>query len=208
METTPVSFDFQEKSVRTLTQPDGSTWFVARDVCEALDITWSGSKVLASLPDNWRGVVKLTTPLRNQHGAYGEQDQEFVIINEPALYKLAFRSNKPAAEDFTNWVASEVLPAIRQVGSYTAPGVSAVGPGEARPPKSPFPALTPEDRILLARDLVAELNRISDQLPTLSILHNNLSVLTSNVMRSMCALDPDIHNENLRRVLRGRESMA
>ncbi|OIO03169.1 MAG: hypothetical protein AUJ49_05040 [Desulfovibrionaceae bacterium CG1_02_65_16] len=41
-------------------------------------------------------------------------------IAEPAVYKLAFRSNKPEADAFTNWVASEVLPAIRKTGQYAA----------------------------------------------------------------------------------------
>lgn len=43
------------------------------------------------------------------------------LISEPAVYKLAFRSNKPQADAFTNWVASEVLPAIRKTGKYEAP---------------------------------------------------------------------------------------
>lgn len=39
-------------------------------------------------------------------------------ISEPAVYKLAFRSNKPEADRFTNWVASEVIPALRRQGKY------------------------------------------------------------------------------------------
>jgi hypothetical protein len=34
------------------------------------------------------------------------------------MYKLAFRSNKKEAEEFTDWVASKVLPAIRKTGKY------------------------------------------------------------------------------------------
>ena len=43
------------------------------------------------------------------------------LIKEPAVYKLAFRSNKPEAEAFTEWVAEEVLPSIRKTGSYSVP---------------------------------------------------------------------------------------
>lgn len=43
-----------------------------------------------------------------------------VVISEAAMYKFAFRSNKPDADAFTNWVASDVLSAIRKTGSYTA----------------------------------------------------------------------------------------
>lgn len=47
--------------------------------------------------------------------------QELTFINEANLYKTIFRSYKESAERFTDWVTSEVLPAIRQTGSYQTP---------------------------------------------------------------------------------------
>ena len=44
--------------------------------------------------------------------------QRLSVINEAGLYKLAFRSNKPEADRFVNWVASDVLPSIRRTGGY------------------------------------------------------------------------------------------
>ena len=41
-----------------------------------------------------------------------------LFLTESGVYKLAFRSNKPGAEKFTNWVADEVLPAIHRTGEY------------------------------------------------------------------------------------------
>jgi prophage antirepressor-like protein len=113
---------------------------------------------------------------------YGEQDQEFVTINEPALYKLAFRSNKPAAEEFTNWVASEVLPAIRKTGRY----------GAAAPVTLPHGH---DDQILLARLLVREVNGMLANLSTLGQLHQNLVVSVNNVLRTVCVLNPEVHHE-------------
>lgn len=43
------------------------------------------------------------------------------FITEAQFYKLAFKANSKAAERFTDWVAEEVLPAIRKTGSYTVP---------------------------------------------------------------------------------------
>lgn len=40
------------------------------------------------------------------------------FITEPQLYKLAIKANSAQAEKFQDWVTSEVLPAIRQHGSY------------------------------------------------------------------------------------------
>lgn len=100
-------FQFHDHQIRT--QLEGNQmWFVAKDVCVALGIDWSG-KTLSSIPAGWQGMGKLPTP---------SGIQQVRTINEPAVYKLAFRSNKPAADDFTNWVASEVLPSIRKTGRY------------------------------------------------------------------------------------------
>lgn len=40
------------------------------------------------------------------------------FITESGVYKLVFKSRKPNAEAFTDWVTDEVLPQIRQTGGY------------------------------------------------------------------------------------------
>ena len=40
-------------------------------------------------------------------------------INEPGLYTLAFGSRMESAKKFKKWVTNEVLPSIRETGSYT-----------------------------------------------------------------------------------------
>lgn len=47
--------------------------------------------------------------------------QKMNFINESNLYKVIFQSRKPQAEQFTEWVTGEVLPAIRKKGSYGLP---------------------------------------------------------------------------------------
>ena len=41
------------------------------------------------------------------------------FLTESGFYQLAFRSDKPEAERFTNWVTDEVLPQIRKTGQYS-----------------------------------------------------------------------------------------
>ena len=41
------------------------------------------------------------------------------FLTESGVYKLVFKSRKPEAEKFTDWIAEEVLPSIRQTGSYS-----------------------------------------------------------------------------------------
>lgn len=125
---TPV-FQFQSHQVRTVIEGN-EIWFAAKDVCDVLDITWSGHS-LSAIPDGWQRVVKLTTLRRGLQGLR--------VISEAGLYKLAFRSNKPEADALTNWVASEVLPSIRKTGKY-----------EAKPKQKALPApkqkALPQDR--------------------------------------------------------------
>jgi prophage antirepressor-like protein len=101
-------FQFKAHQIRTTTEKDGSTRFVAKDVCAALDISWS-SATLKSIPEGWKGAMEIITP---------SGKQKLAVISEPAVYKLAFRSHKPEAEAFTEWVAAEVLPQIRKTGRY------------------------------------------------------------------------------------------
>ena len=104
-------FNFKSHEIRTVMQ-DGEPWFVAKDVCAAMAIKWVGGKTLPVIQGDWQGVGFFPTP----RGGV----QKFIIISEPAVYKLAFRSNKEEADIFTNWLASEVLPAIRKTGKYEA----------------------------------------------------------------------------------------
>ncbi len=93
---------------------NGEPWFVAKDVCASLNIKWSGSSVtLSQIPDDWKGVLNFKTPGGNQN---------FTVISEAALYKLAFRcQSSEVADNFTNKVASEILPSIRESGMYAVP---------------------------------------------------------------------------------------
>ncbi len=103
-------FQFADLDVRTAIDEHNEVWFCAKDVCEILDITWGGP-TLENMPEKCKGMLKLHTP-------GGEQNTNF--INEAGLYRLIFRSNKPKAEQFADWVYEEVLPAIRKHGFFGA----------------------------------------------------------------------------------------
>ena len=96
----------------------GEPWFVAKDVARALNITWSGH-TLDTIPNLWTQMVKLT--INGSDGGVSDI-RRMTLINEAAVYKLAFRSNKPEADRFVNWVTGKVLPSIRRTGSYSVSG--------------------------------------------------------------------------------------
>ena len=112
-------FDFQGNEIRCV-GTDRDLWFVALDVCLALGIVWKGKDTLGSLPDDWISLRKLRTQVRQRDGTYRVVTLDTLCINEAGLYKFVIRSNKPAADAFTNWVASEVLPSIRKTGQYVS----------------------------------------------------------------------------------------
>lgn len=83
-------------------------WFVAKDVCNILDISKYRDAV-SRLDEDERGSVVLDTPGGKQN---------INAVNEPGLYNLIFGSRKPEAKQFKRWVTHEVLPEIRKTGAY------------------------------------------------------------------------------------------
>lgn len=100
--------------VRTVLQ-NGEPWFVAADVCKALEIG-NPSQALSNLDED----EKMT--LTNNEGHSGQRGgaQMMSIINEPGLYSLVLRSRKPEAKSFRRWITHEVIPSIRKHGLYAA----------------------------------------------------------------------------------------
>lgn len=97
-------------SIRTL-NIDGEPWFVASDVCKALDIG-NVSMAISRLDDDERNTVNLT------EGIPGNPNK--IIVNEPGLYALVLSSRKPEAKAFKRWITHEVIPSIRKHGGYVA----------------------------------------------------------------------------------------
>lgn len=93
--------------IRT-TVVDGDPWFVAVDVCRALEVG-NSRQAVARLDDDEKGVISTDT-------LGGRQDVS--IINEPGLYTLVLGSRKPEAKAFKRWITHEVLPSIRKTGAY------------------------------------------------------------------------------------------
>lgn len=92
--------------IRTV-ERDGEPWFVASDVCRALEIA-NSTDAIKRLEEDERARFNL--------GRQGEAN----IINEPGLYSLIFGSRKPEARAFKRWITHEVIPAIRRTGVYAA----------------------------------------------------------------------------------------
>lgn len=98
--------DFGE--LRTIVK-EGEPWFVAIDVCKALEV--SNPTVAVSRLDGDE-VAKFNL---------GSLSGESNIVSESGLYSLALGSRKPQAKPFKRWVTHEVIPSIRKHGAYATP---------------------------------------------------------------------------------------
>ena len=95
--------------IRTMTNEKGETFFVGKDVAEALGYSDHRKALKAHVDDEDKG--------RGVSPSLGG-NQQVVIINESGLYSLVLSSKLPQAKVFKHWVTSEVLPQIRKTGGY------------------------------------------------------------------------------------------
>ena len=98
--------DFGE--IRTVTI-DNDPWFVASDICKALDIA-NTTQAMQRLDDDEKSMLNI--------GLCGGATN---CVNEYGLYSLVLASRKKEAKDFKRWITHEVLPSIRKTGSYGKP---------------------------------------------------------------------------------------
>ena len=103
-------FKYEENEIR-IVQRDGQPWWVLKDVCDVLGIS-KYRDTATRIDDDERGSVRVDTP-------GGEQD--VLAVNEPGLYSVILRSDKPEAAKFKRWITHEVLPSIRKHGAYMTP---------------------------------------------------------------------------------------
>lgn len=106
-----IPFSYDDHPVRVI-ERDGEPWFVAKDVCDILDLANVG-QALSSLDPDERGSITIND------GTPGNPAKS--VVSEAGLYSLILRSRKPQAAPFRRWVTHEVIPSIRKRGGYLTP---------------------------------------------------------------------------------------
>lgn len=104
-----IPFDFEGSSIR-LVDLGGSPWFVAMEVAAVLDYS-DAFEMTKRLDDDEKQNLQIA----------GFGPRGVTVISESGLYSAILGSRKPEATKFKKWVTAEVLPSIRNTGSYTAP---------------------------------------------------------------------------------------
>ena len=104
-------FNYEANEIRTVLK-DGEPWFVARDVCNVLEVG-NTTDAVARLEEDEFDSIEVTDSLGRK--------QRTLIVSESGLYSLILGSRKPEAKAFKRWITHEVIPAIRKTGAYSAP---------------------------------------------------------------------------------------
>lgn len=98
--------------IRTVTK-NNEPWFIATDVCSALDIS-NTSQALTRLDDDEKNTIILNEGIGNPNKS---------IVSEYGLYNLILASRKKEAKKFKRWITHEVIPTIRKHGAYMSSDV-------------------------------------------------------------------------------------
>lgn len=98
-------------SVRTVLR-DGEPWFVAADVCRALELG-QVTNAIRRLDADEKALISIKGISRG--------NDQVSVVNEPGLYALVLGSRKPEAKAFKRWITHEVVPVIRKHGGYLTP---------------------------------------------------------------------------------------
>ena len=86
---------------------NGEAWFVAVDVCKALDIN-NARQAVTRLDDDEKCTV------------ISNDGRQMNIVSESGLYSLVLSSRKKEAKTFKRWVTHDILPEIRKTGGYNS----------------------------------------------------------------------------------------
>ena len=105
-------FNHAELGFVRVVMKDGEPWFVGKDVAEVLGYGNPSKAINVHV----REKNRFSEMLPNSQN--GRTVGKYLLINEAGLYSLILRSKLPQAEQFEDWVTSEVLPSIRKHGGY------------------------------------------------------------------------------------------
>lgn len=101
-------FQFDSQEIRFV-EIDGIPYVVGIDVARVLGYADPSKTISTKVNKEYKGLTKMVTPGGNQ---------DVTCVSEAGIYQLIFGSKLESAERFRRWVFEDVLPTIRQTGSY------------------------------------------------------------------------------------------
>jgi prophage antirepressor-like protein len=111
LEVQTFSFNFGDvrADVRVAVRADAVKLFIAKDITDALDYATFQPNLIGSVPAKWKGL----NPIKTIRGVL-----DVWTLTEEGVNFFCFRSDKPRALPFQEWLAGDVLPQIAKTGKY------------------------------------------------------------------------------------------
>lgn len=113
-------FNFKGMEFTVVLINDEPNW-IAKEICDYLELS-NPSVALQGLKEGTQKkyingeTLSQLKELPNFN--LGSRTAELNLLTEAGVYKLIFKSRKPNAEDFTDWISERVLPSLRNKGKY------------------------------------------------------------------------------------------
>ena len=104
-------------SVRVVMR-ENKPWFVAKDVAACIEYDLSNVSKMCKLCRE-RDVCVESASKFDSYDLYESGNSRITLISESGLYRILAKCSLPKCEPFESWVFDEVLPSIRQTGSYS-----------------------------------------------------------------------------------------
>ena len=117
-------FDGMLGSVRVVMR-ENKPWFVAKDVAACIEYDPSSMNKMCNLcRDKDKAVVSIADLKVSDESSetiqmFSKTTPTVTLISESGLYRILAKCSLPKCEPFESWVFDEVLPSIRQTGSYS-----------------------------------------------------------------------------------------
>ena len=144
------TFDFEGHQLRVIIR-GGVGFFVARDLCRALDLDNVTNAIKALAPDEKTTVILDDEDFTlNSNKGERRGGRQRAVVTEGGMYTVVLRSRRAMDPDsvayrFRRWVTDQVLPSIRRTGGYA---VAAVAPIAAPVPFDQMAFLSNPDNMI------------------------------------------------------------
>lgn len=147
---------------------ESEPYFVAKDICEILDIK-NPTQAINRLDEDERTILNI--------GRQGNTN----LVNEYGLYTLVLGSRKKEAKEFKRWITHEVLPSIRKHGGYIK--------GQEQMTEEELMAKA----VLMANSKIQELNHKNKELQ----MQNSQLTVVNEIMKPKAEYFDDLVDRNL-----------
>ena len=112
-----ITKDYFESKVTIIIDKDKAVWFKGCDVAKILG--YSNKEKSVRMHVDIEDKIKMKELMPAQTGLPLNSQPHTIFINESGLYSLILSSKMENAKKFKRWVTKEVLPSIRETGSYS-----------------------------------------------------------------------------------------